>query len=388
MSRLKQYLEFNREIKRLISLYNASLYCFPNQGKQIKKSINEGEIEPMQKIYLNGIEEDKFFLAGNAHELANKLRSGFSKNLREITLIRAISALEVLLIELIREIFLHKKYLFHTGQKIEFSYGELLASDSISNIWSKVVNKECRKLQNQGFKEITKYYRNSFLIDFNSSKTSTFKIQYIHDIRHLLVHRLGKTDAHFRHTYNSQNKTIVLSEDFFYESLLDIINFGKFVSFSVDKLIASPNSFKIGNKNDTISTIEVKILDELSEKIFQSDFSFISGENFHLLGDIVNKIEKDDAELKINLCGPKLVVRDYIKILKVYQKNQQIEILSKTIKTKEKITQDDIDKIRSNVNKFDLTEDELLDLEKKVGIKKNMIKRILSELKLEIQNHS
>lgn len=340
----------------------------------------------MQKIYLDGIEEEKFYLAGNAHDFANKLRSGFSKTLREIALIRGISALEVLLIELIREIFLHKKYLFHTGQKIEFSHNELLASDSIANIWSKIINKECRKLQNQGFKEITKYYRNSFSIDFNSSKTSTHKIQYIHDVRHLLVHRLGKTDAHFRHIYNTQNKTVVLSEEFFYESLLDIISFGKFVSCSVDNLITSPNSFKLGNKNDTLSTIEVKILNEQSEKVFQSDFSFISGDNFYLLGDIVNKIEKDDTKLKINLCGPKLAVRDYIKILKVYQKNQQIEIISKTIKTTEKIKQDDIDKVKSNVSKFDLTENELLDLQNKLGIKKFMIKRILYQLKLENDN--
>ena len=74
------------------------------------------------------------------------------------------------LIEMVKEIFLKRKDLFHSGNKIEFNHGELLSSENISALWTKLINKECRRLQNQGFIEVKKYYRNNFNIDFNNFK--------------------------------------------------------------------------------------------------------------------------------------------------------------------------------------------------------------------------
>lgn len=347
---LKLKTDFSREIRKLRALYNGAKYAFPEISKQIKKETYSKEKEENSKsVYLNDIEEDQFYLAGNSWELANKFKSGYYKTIRELTIIRAISALEVLQVELVKDIFLNKKYLFHTGNKIEFSHSELLSSKSISKIWSKVINKECRRLQNQGFEEIQKYYKKTFSIDFNTFEVHPKDVQYIHEIRHLLVHRLGKTDKQFRHKHNSKLKFISLTDDLFYNYLNKIEKFGLQVIDKANDLIDSEETSLLADKFDTKCFLVVELLSSDSLNFLEPDFAFLSDENIYLLKEILESYNRNDEEIKMNIFCDKAVIKDYLKFIRMSEKNGDIKILQKDIVYFPKITKDEIEKVRAEL---------------------------------------
>jgi len=380
MAQIKQQGNFTREIRRLRALYNATLFAFPDKGKEIHSLIYSGEIDPQDKVYLNNNVDEKYYLAGNSYEFADKLKTGYIKTLKEVTFIRAISALEVLLIDLMKQIFLSKKYLFHSGQKIEFSQSELLSSQSISTIWSKIINKECRNLQNQGFKEISKYYRNTFSIDFNQSPVSITEIQYFHDIRHLLVHRLGKTDIQFRHNHNTSKKEVQISENQFYDSLEKIQSFGTYVSDKVIELIESPESHKASNLSDMTCNLSIKINPEKIDKIFSSDFSFLSEEEVYILRDLLQSFEIKEDEMKLFLVGKQKVIRDYLKLVKASEKNGNIiiETLDKHVSVS--ISEDEMDLVKSLLLKTKKGEISMEDIPTISGFRSRKVRKIIDQI--------
>ncbi|MBG6187556.1 hypothetical protein [Flavobacterium sp. CAN_S2] len=381
ITKLKQQNIFSREIRRLNALYNATLYTFPEKAKIVNSNIHNKIIEPNEKIYLNDIAEEKYLLAGNSYELVNKLRSGYSKSLREVLIIRAISALEVLLIDLIRETFIHKKYLFHTGQKLEFNQSELLSSKSISNIWSKIINKECRKLQNQGFQEIVKYYKNSFSFNFSQSPVPLNQIKYIHDIRHLLVHRLGKTDSHFRHEYNYKKMVVELSQIEYYESMEKILRFGNFISDKISELIESPGNPNLSDVSDTKCFLVVQVLNDKLDKIFSSDFSFLSEENVYQLSDIIESYDRNNDDLKLNLFGDKKVINAYIKLVKSSEKNGNISILNLKKHVFPIITVEEINSVKKLLPTEAFPINIHLEIAEKLNIKKRKVYQIIKRIK-------
>jgi len=371
---------FNREIRRLISLYNAALYAFPEKAKSLSKEIHTGKVPGNEKIYLNDNPLPQFLIANNGFELVHKLKSGYSKTLREILIIRAISALEVLLIDLIRETFLHKKYLFHTGQKIEFNQSELLSAKSMSNIWTKIINKECRNLQNQGIKEIAKYYKSSFSIDFGQSPISINHIQHIHNIRHLLVHRMGKTDATFRHENNTTKLSVELTQADFYDFLSKIQEFGDYVSHKILEIINLQGNPNISETFDTKCFLVVEVLSESLDKIFASDFSFLAGENVFQLKDLLESYDRSENELKLNLQGEKKTISSYMKLVKSSEKNGNIKIIHNKRHVFPIITTEEINKVKELLPEESLNNQHLLMIVEKLGINKRKVKQIIQRI--------
>jgi hypothetical protein len=381
MIKIKVQNNFFREIRRLRALYNVVIYSFSGEGKEINRKINTKKIDANEKVYLYNNPQEKYLIAGNSYEFANKLNSGYLKTLREVIIIRAISALEILLIELIRETFLHKKELFNTGQKIEFNQSELLSSNSISNIWSKIINKECRNLQNQGFKEISKYYKKAFLIDFNQAPLKVTEIQYIHDIRHLLVHRLGKTDSQFRHNYKTDKKIIQITEEEFYDFMDKIECFGNYVSEKVRLLIENSDEQRFSDDVELKCLLVVVNNSDIPNKLFSSDFSFISEENVYLLNDILKSYEKNENEISVSLAGYKKVINDYISLVKAAAKKKELEVIKVDKQLFTIITKEEINKVKSILqksNNVDITAEEIA-LE--LGIKRNKVIQIISRIK-------
>lgn len=371
---------FNREIRRLISLYNAALYAFPEKAKSLSKEIHTGGIAGNEKIYLNNDPQPQFLMANNGFELVNKLKSGYSKTLREILIIRAVSALEVLLIDLIRETFLHKKYLFHTGQKIEFNQSELLSAKSMSNIWTKIINKECRNLQNQGIKEIVKYYKTSFSIDFGHSPVSINQIQHIHNIRHLLVHRMAKTDATFRHENNTTKLTVELTQVEFYDAISKIQEFGDYISQKILDVINQPGNPNISETFDTKCFLVVQLLSESLDKIFASDFSFLAGENVFQLKDLLESYDLSENELKLNLFGEKKTINSYLKLVRSSEKNGNVKIIHNKRHVFPIITSAEIKKVEELITEESVTNEHLNMMVEKLGIKKRKIQQIIYQI--------
>ncbi|WKL00528.1 hypothetical protein Q0F98_26320 [Paenibacillus amylolyticus] len=137
-----------------------------------------------------------------------------------MTIIRIISILENFLMDVVKTCFYHDKTCFHEPkQTIEFQISEFLSKD-MHELEEKFIDGKIGNLHCQGFNEVKKYFKKTFNIEFNNfnvsieSQSRNIKdIQKIHDTRHLLVHRLGRTDEKFKREYNYDKKRIVLSEE-------------------------------------------------------------------------------------------------------------------------------------------------------------------------------
>lgn len=201
---MKSFELFFQENQLVKTIYNGSVQSYNHYYAFLKEHLyDQGN---NRKIYLNDKSEEVFFVANSKYDYLRKLEKSYGKYLREILLTRLISNLEVFLINIIKEIFLQRKDLFYKGKLIEFSQNELLSTESLSQLWTKIINKECRNLQNQGFAEIKKYYLITFGIDFNQSSISVKYLENLHEIRHLLIHRLGRVDSSYLHKYNFKVK--------------------------------------------------------------------------------------------------------------------------------------------------------------------------------------
>ncbi len=331
---MKPFINFRSETRRLLTLHNAGVYSFTQESKRIKQKIynTPTDFDPQLPIYLNDEEDESMLLSGSAYELAEKFKKQFQKNIREVLLVRLISTLEVFLVDMVREVFLKRKDLFHSNSKIEFSQNELLASDSITSIWTKIINKECRRLQNQGLIETKKFYYKNFDIDFNNFSEKISTIQKIHDIRHLLVHRLGKTDNEYRHKYNTKQRAVNVSSEVFYEAVNTIKAFGEFINKECLVLISNSN---IKQKTDSKTNAYLKVfwLSDDEPSVFDKNYSFFVEDNFIRLRDIVKNISYNEQEVEIEFIGNTQFIRSYFKTIKKLEKAGELKILKKSIRS-------------------------------------------------------
>ena len=153
----------------------------------------------------------------------------------ELIYVRIVSALEVFLVDLIRDIFILSKDPFKRQDiKHQFTQGELLSLESTTSILDMIINKECRKLSSGGYKDIVKYYKRNFSIDIGSFHPGNKRMEEIHDRRHLLVHKLGKTDKAYRQKYNTFNMSVYIKEDYLIETISDLRTFATLLKNQVD----------------------------------------------------------------------------------------------------------------------------------------------------------
>ena len=232
---LKPFRKYELDHKRLRRWYLASLYSYDltaNYMDQTYKAETQQE-----KIYY----KDSHLIAHHSFELKRKYRKNYVSFLEEMTVIRIISILENFLIDVVRTSFYHDKTCFYEPKKtIEFQVSEFLSQD-MESLEEKFIEEKIGNLHRQGFNEIKRYYKKTFNVDFdsynisiNSSNYSIKDMYKIHDIRHLLVHRLGRTDEQFRSEHNYSGKIIVLSEE---EVILYLQIIDGFVDFLKGALI-------------------------------------------------------------------------------------------------------------------------------------------------------
>jgi hypothetical protein len=95
---------------------------------------------------------------------------------------------------------------------VELKQSDILSAKSTTEIFNKIINKELRRLSSGGFSEIVKYYKKTLLIDIAEIKPKREIIEEYHQRRHLLVHRLGKTDQFYRDRYNFSEPNITVEK--------------------------------------------------------------------------------------------------------------------------------------------------------------------------------
>jgi len=324
MEKLAAYRIFKREMKELERFLNSTKYAFNKVGA-LKNFVNNKR----HKQYLddNGFDTK----ASGVNSFKRNSISNLEKTLNQQTLVRAISSLEVFLIDTFRDIFLITKIPFKEQSKIHtFNQAQLLSFKNTSELFNQIINKECRNLSNGGFSEIIKTYKRKLDIDLLHTPPGKQKMIEYHDIRHLIVHKLGRTDSQFRNKYNITNKSGISIDDHYLSSCLKDIN--RFAERTHDLVLNKINDLAFSNVQQTSFERQVKyhikILQSDSDLEFiNSEFEFWVNDEFEVLKNIlVGKNELTENEFELILAGKKRQIKAYYSHLKYAKRNQLIEL--------------------------------------------------------------
>lgn len=229
---IRAYSIVSRELKQLRSFYDTTLRAY-DKVKDIQDLALDSEFLS-RALRDNRVRWSKTEKRIRSDHRKQKIES----ILRELILVRTISALETFLTDAIRDIFIVTKSPFmDKSVRIDMSQEELIANNSPTKIYSRIINKETRKLTSGGFNEFIKYYKKRFDIDLSQLSPGYKKMNEYHDIRHILVHRLGQTDEAFRRKYRTEFQQISIDQTLFDSFLNDMETFVRLVDKEVRQLI-------------------------------------------------------------------------------------------------------------------------------------------------------
>lgn len=323
---MKTYNQFKLELSRLRRLYFAAVFSFKQTSSVISTKLRNKGIGGSSELYFEGREDEKYVISKSIFELRGRLKVQLPKYLRELIFIRVISALEVFLIDSIKEIFLLTKEPFKCNSPISMSQGELLSVGSLSEILSKIINKECRNLHSGGFKEISKYYWRTFAIDFNNYPPGNSQLEEYHERRHLIVHQIGKTDKGYRNKYGIKNKRITVEENYLLDCFEDLSSFASCVNESIEQKFTKKTPLE-AKENQLLYSIVATINAQIGHDFLDPDFEFWAGDRLIFLKDIlIAKDYLDENIVKLKLCSDRDIIKNYVKVLKAYEKKGDIKI--------------------------------------------------------------
>jgi len=235
---LASFRVFKLELSRLHKLYDNSINAYQIAREVIYAKIKSGELRPDEEMNFESYDGTKFRIA-RAQSSAHNLRIQYPRFLRELIFVRLISALEIFLVDSIKESFLINKKLLkpENDDLLKVSENEFLSYSSIDEALEKYIERKCRNLHGQGYEELRKFYFKNLNIDFAKSKLGVSKITMYHDQRHLLVHNLGRTDTQYKHKYSTESKLIKIEESYFLEVSKDLNILAFFINQKLIELI-------------------------------------------------------------------------------------------------------------------------------------------------------
>ena len=78
---------------------------------------------------------------------------------------RLISSVEVFHVDLVRAIFMFRRDLPARNQPLELPYAYVASLTTLSELITKLVDRDCRAITSGGFDEATKYFKRQFQMD-------------------------------------------------------------------------------------------------------------------------------------------------------------------------------------------------------------------------------
>ncbi len=325
MEKLKSYSVFKKEMDDLVKLQYASKFAFHKVGAfrnfiKIKKN----------KRYLDDNGFDTKPSGISSFDKKNILK--LEKMLNQQTFVRTISALEMFLVDIFRDIFIKTKTPFKDQSKIlKLNHSQLLSTKNISELNNQIINKVCRDLSSIGFSEIIKAYKKMLLIDLLHILPGKQKMVEYHEIRHLIVHKLGRTDSQFRIKYKMSNKAgISINDDYLKNFIKDINDFAnqvhELVMIRLNDLLSS-NIQRLPFERKVIYRIDV--LESNSNLNFlNAEFEFWFNDELELLKNIlIDKKTLSENEFELELAGTYRQIKAYSSCLKHAKKNKIINLI-------------------------------------------------------------
>lgn len=328
---MKAYNFFIKELIKLKKLYISSVFAFEQTDEVL---IYRQKNKLCTKDYLKD-ENELRILSLNKFIPREGFKELLSNDLRELIFIRIISALEVFLVDTVRDIFFITKEPFRISETVpKYNQAEILSADSMSMLYSKIINSESRKLTSGGFTEIVKYYKKRFDIDLISIPPGKQKMDQYHDVRHLLVHRLGKTDKQYKEKYKTADKQVSVSKKYLYRCISDFQDFAKKINESLVE--------KYGDQVKEIENIkceratQIRIINKKNDdtEFLEPNFQFwVDDDIVHLNDILIEKRIIDDSQFELFLAGTNNQIDSYRKIMNTFVKklNLYIEVVSDNI---------------------------------------------------------
>lgn len=389
---MKAYKNFKEEMHKIELLYAGSVNSYWQNKLRNSERIESGFIKEDDPIYYEQGKSFRVTISTNKQEFDQLMKVELPQVLRETIFIRLISILENFFMELIKELFATRKDLFQTNERIEYSQGELLSFESLSSLHTNIINSECRRIQNQGIKKVSEYFKKKFKIDFNSSEVKLDKIVEMHDRRNILVHRIGKTDEVYRKKYNFEGYKLTVEKIYIIESFESISRFAEYIHIACEKLLKTDKSI---NSKDPRFSVEI-ILRTLTTKyipVLDKNFSFLCNEEILYLKDVMHRYHYDNSEKThtIKMSGSPSQMKCLIDEFTKCEEKNQIKIIKcntkegiKRIKYKNyKFSYSMLKKIDELFPKGELPPDIDQLIAKKCGIRviqaKQAIKRIIKQ---------
>ncbi|MFA6261445.1 MAG: hypothetical protein WC760_08255 [Bacteroidia bacterium] len=326
---MKAFQNFNHDINKLLAFYKATIYSY-DQTEQTLVYQKKSKIpfdDPTEGALL--IKQPHFF----KYKRSGKIE--IRKTLSEIVFVRVVSALEVFLIDLVRDAFLESKEPFKKHDNIQqISQAELLSYKSTTEISSKIINRECRKLSSGGFLDIIKYYKRYFDIDLANFAPGRSKMEEYHDRRHLLVHRLGKTDQQYREKYNTVKQGISIDVEYLSECLDDFKCFSEMVNNQMKYQLQNEYNPKVKKVKsfDRKVLIQVELLRDIKLDSIEPNFEFWANDEFSNFNDILDtKREIGENIIEFVVSGTFRQIKSYLKILRRSERKKLIKLHEKDI---------------------------------------------------------
>ena len=309
---MNSYQIWKRELQGLTQFLEGTLFAY-DQTEEVLRYMSRRHRSSPQATGTH----DLVLLTPVRYKSGNTFHCDIRRHLRELLFIRIVSALEVYLVDTVRDTFVVTKVPFMTlpGQ-ITFAPGELLSMDSTSQLFSKLINTECRKLTSGGFSVITTFYQNRLHCDISSVPPGLTAMEEYHDRRHLLVHRRGKIDPQYRHKYACEARQLTVSADYISSCLHDFAQF-------VDGLQLQLNKWREPRTAITATLPELRQTfaithDPVEEPpVLLPSFQFLVQDNLFSMRDILaQKHTTTDGQCELTLAGTAKAVRVYARILK------------------------------------------------------------------------
>lgn len=318
---LKSYSILRTELKSLKFFYDSTCLSYQRVREVLDVRNRNREIDNL--LTYEGVKWSR---------RQKNVRKEVAKNrtetfLRELILVRVISALEIYLVDIVRDIFLVTKAPFmDKSVRIEFSQEELIANNSPTSIYSKIINRETRRLTSGGFNEFIKYYKKRFSIDLSSIEPGYKVMNEYHDRRNILVHRLGYTDESYRRKYNSSQKKVAVDPEYISGLLDDIDRFSSQVAGKVESFISEHDFDGISHKSKLVA--DIHFLKEKVPACLQPNFQFWADDEYVVMTDLLTETSPaEDGRTRYYFSGSDRALNHLKRKLKKEQKNLNISII-------------------------------------------------------------
>jgi hypothetical protein len=308
------------EIARLETLYFVSTITYKREAKEhYRKS------QGADKAIVFEAGDWKREVAHNAGHFKAIVEDVLPKTLRETIYVRVISAVEVFHVDLVRAIFTFRRDLLARNQVIELQYGYLASLTTISELITKLVDKDCRAMTSGGFEDAIKFYKQRFQIELKA--LSGYKqLAAAHDLRHILVHRLGFTDESYRRQYKSKKRRVAVDEAALLALLKHIRSYADALLKQVEKLTVTAPARASRDQSDL--SLHVQIDSPEAAELTSPDYSFLHNERYYTLRDYIRERRVDGSEVRLMLRGDQNVLRIYLKKVKTLAKHEKLTILT------------------------------------------------------------